>query len=377
MKLTPGAYIILQLNTDKPALARCTHAEGDDLRAVLEKEKDKDSKSPPIVKFQKTDLIAVLGKRPKVGGAYGLKIEPLVRRENFKFWGDARIYNWFDDHQMELLREVLDKAYRKLKKLNVIGSIPFELEVRQPQGKYAGMYKFRPKAETDVLIVKPTLTMDQMDYYLFHEYAHGIWYRMLTPKMRLRWVRMYTDYTTLLEIKEKELKTLREDVEAEGSIRAYMAGAEDETKLQLKEILKHITTIHGITVKHLEWVLENDESLEDYWPTNIEMSEKEMVISDYAKKSPEEFFAEAVSFKFLERRIPKKIEELYEKTMARLIKSGPAPVEEAKKDQKKKKDDNSTPPKSVRIDHGSPMAPDSKRPVTKKKKKGARKEGLA
>lgn len=382
MKLQQGAYIILKLNTDKPQLARCTRAEGDDLKAVLEKEKDKDEKSPPVIKFQKTDLMAVLGKRPKVGSVYGLKIEPLVRREAYRGWGDARLYNWFDDHQLELLKDGLEDAFKKLKALRVTGQFKVELEIRQPQGKFAGMYKFRPKAETDILIVKPETNMENLDYYVFHEYAHGIWYRMMTPKMRLRWIRLFTDYTTLLEMQEKELASLMEDIEAEGSIRAYQKGAEEETKLQIKEILKHIMQIHGIGVSHLDMMLENDESIIDYWPTNLEISEKEEPITDYAKKSPEEFFAEAVSFKFLGRRIPKKIEELYEKTMSRLTKGGIDTTEDAPAPAKKKKkreeetDEPKKKSKAIRINGDAPMQDEPKKD-RKKKKKGARKEGLA
>lgn len=369
MKLTAGAYLILKLNTNKPELARCTMAEGDNLKAVLEKEKDKDEKSPPVIKFQKSDIMAVLGKRPKVGSVYGLKIEPIVRREHYRGWGDARIYNWFDDHQLELLKDGLDDAYKKLKALRVVGQFKVELEIRQPQGKFAGMYKYRPKAETDILVIKPETNMEDLDYYVFHEYAHGIWYRMMTPKMRLRWIRMYTEYITLQEIKQKELKHILDAVDAEGSVRGFQKGAEDETKAQVKEILKHIMSIHGIGVSHLDMMLENGESIAEYWPTNIEMSEKEVSISDYALKSPEEFFAEAVSFKFLGRRIPKKIEELYEKTMSRLYKGGVDTTEEAPKKKKKDSDEPEKKSKSIRINGDAPE-------LKKKKKKGSRKDGL-
>ena len=374
MKLVQGSYCILKLSDNKPQLARCTYAENGKFKAVLEKEKDKDEKSPPVINFEKEDIMAVLGKRPKVGSVYGLKIEPLVRREHFQFWGDSRIYNWFDDDQFKLLKTALSDAYKTLKKLGVAGYFKVELEVRQPQGKYAGMYKFRPKGDTDILIVKPDLTMDGLEYLLHHEYAHGIWYRMMTPKMRLSWVKLYHKYIKLQQIKEDELKHILEEIESNGSIRGYMREAEDETKAQIKEVLKHIKNIHSFDTSHLEMMLENDESISEYWPSAIEMSEKETCITEYARKSPEEFFAEAIAHKFTNRLLPKRVEELYAKTMARLKKGAITTVDEADDEEEKptKKIDKKK-SKSVRIDH-SGMGNDEEK--ARKKKKDKRKKTL-
>lgn len=356
MKLQQGSYVILKLSDNKPQLARCTFADGGTYKGVLEKEKEKDEKSPPVIKFEKEDVMAVLGKRPKVGSVYGLKIEPLVRREHLRFWGDSRIYNWFDDDQFKMLKAGLDNAYKKLKQLGVAGYFKVELEIRQPQGKYAGMYKHRPKAEVDIMILKPELAMEDLEYVTFHEYAHGIWYRMLTPKIRLLWVKLYHKYIHLQEVKEKELQEILGEVESAGSVRGFMREAEDVTKGQLKEVLKHILNVHGLNVSHLEMLLENEESIAEYWPSIIEMSEKETCITEYARKSPEEFFAEAIAHKFSGRILPRKVEELYEKTMSRLAK-GYVSVEtddadEKPKKKKKKDSDNDEAPKkskSVRI----------------------------
>jgi hypothetical protein len=231
-----------------------------------------------------------------------------------------------------------------LKKFAVAGYFKVELEVRQPQGKYAGMYKHRPKGDTDILIIKPDLTMDGLEYLIHHEYAHGIWYRMMTPKMRLSWVRLYHKYITLQEIKEKELQDILADLEASGSVGGFLREAEENTKAQVKEVLKHILNVHGLNKSHLEMMLENDESISEYWPSSIEMSEKETCITEYARKSPEEFFAEAIAHKFTGRMLPKRVEELYEKTMSRLAKGVVTQTDEAAEDseekpkKKKKKD---------------------------------------
>lgn len=372
MKLQQGAYVILKLS-NKPELARCTVADGDSYKAVLEKEKDKDEKHPSAVNFSKTDVMAILGKKPKVGSVYGLKIEPLIRRASFKGFSYVRIYNWFDDEQMRLLEEGLEDAYEQLKKLRVTGQFKFELEVRQPQGKFAGMYKYRPKAETDIIIVKPELTMEGLDYIVFHEYAHGIWYRMMTPKMRLWWVKLYHEYIKLQQIKEAELKSILGEVESSEGIRSFQREADDETKVQLKEVVKHIMNVHSLSINHLEMMLENGESIAEYWPTSLEMSEKEEAITDYAKKSPEEFFAEAIAHKFSGRKLPKKVEELYSKTMSRLVKGGVETAEDAEEKPSKKKDktkdkkkDKSKASDSVRF---SQDAPDEDAPKKKKKKK--------
>lgn len=372
MKLQQGSYVILKLS-NKPELARCTFADGDTFKAVLEKEKEKDEKSPPVIQFQKQDIMAVLGKKPKAGSIYGVKVEPIVRRVAYKFWGDVRIHNWFEDHQLDMLQEGFANAYAVLKKLRVTGQFKVEVEIRQPQGKYAGMYKHRPKAETDILIIKPETHMEKLEYIIFHEYAHGIWYRMMTPKMRLRWIKLYHEYITLQEIKEKELKGLLGDVESTGTLRGFQREAEEDVKLQLKEVIKHIKSVHGLSINHLEMILENGESIEEYWPTNIEMSETEVCITDYARTSPEEFFAEAIAHKFSGIKLPKKVEEAYEKTMSRLVKGGvdtSEPEEEAPKKKKKKAKEDDKPSKSVKISY-------SGEGEKKAKKKKKRKEGLS
>lgn len=345
-KLKQGAYVILNVG-NKSELAKCVFADGDVFKAVLEKEKEKDEKSPPVVKFERSDVMAVLGQRPRVGSVYGIKIEPLVRRlEGMKFWGPIRIYNHFEDHQIKILKQELNDAYEQLKKLRVTGGFKFELEIRQPQGKYAGYYKHRPKAETDILCVKPELNFEGFQYIVYHEYAHGIWYRMFTAKMRFSWVKLYHKYITLQEVKDKELKSILGDIESAGSIRDFLSDADEESKIIVKKALKHINEVHGLTKMHLEMALDNGDSLSGYWPSFLELSETETTITDYAKKSPEEFFAEAVAHKFSGRKLPKPIEELYEKSMSRLVKGGGNVVEkdddEPKKLKKKKKVEDET-----------------------------------
>lgn len=383
MKLVAGSYVILKLANNKPELIRCTVADGNEFKGVVEKEKEVDGKSATVLTFEKNDVMAVIGKKPKVGKVYGLNIEPLVRREHYRFWGDARIYNWFDDEQSKLLKAALEEAYHVLKKLRVAGPFKVELEVRQPQGKFAGMYKHRPKADTDILIIKPEKAMEDLRYIIFHEYAHGIWYRMMTPKMRLSWVKMYHKYITLQEIKSKELKDILGEVESLGSIRAFMRECDEDTKLQLKEIVKHITNIHSLSVSHLEMLMEDGESLSEYWPSNIEMSEKEVAITDYARKSPEEFFAEAIAHKFSDRKLPKAIEELYAKTMSRLVKGAHGveaqeeiDEEEAsakKKKKSKNKEKESTkdkkPSKAIKVSYDGPDEEPARKGKKDKRKK--------
>jgi hypothetical protein len=364
-KLVQGAYIILSVG-NKSELAKCTFADGDTFKAVLERDKEKDEKSPPVVKFERSDVMAVLGKRPKNGSVYGQKIEPLVRRLDVPYWGSVRLYNFFEDHQIKMLKDELKVAAEHLKKLRVTGMFKAEVEVRQPQGKYAGYYKYRPKAETDILCVKPENTFEGFSYIVFHEYAHGMWYRGMTAKMRFAWVKLYHEYVTLQEIEEKELEDILGEIESAESIRAFQAEADDESKLVLKKVLKHINEVHGLNVKHLEMALENGDSIKEYWPSFIEMSETEACITDYARKSPEEFFAEAIAHKFEGRKLPKKVESLYEITMARLVKGGGAEVKREKKEEEVKKKKKKISDEEVDVDGGNKL----------KKKKKKRMDGL-
>lgn len=327
MKISPNDYLLLQIGGSKPLLVRCTEADTKPFKAVKEIKTDDGSDRAggalkhETVEFHHRDVLSNLGRAPKVGSVYGVKIEPLVRQLGVPGWENVKIYQHFDDEQLKTLAHELKVAAKRLRELRV-GGLRHLVEVRQPHGKYAGYHKFRPKSDVDILCVKPDENMEAFQYVVFHEYAHGMWHRMLSPRMRLRWIQLYHEYITLQEILQDELVEILDAIITAGSISSFMKDCDDNSLLIAKDALRHINRVHGLNRHHLELALENGESIAEYWPSSLELSEKETCITDYARKSPEEMFAESMAFHFCGRMIPKKIMALVEKTLSNLIRGG-------------------------------------------------------
>ena len=347
MKINQGDYLILRMGV-RAELARCTKAEDKKYTAVLEKEsKDVEGSAKiDVVEFEYRDVLTNLGRHPEVGTVYGQKIEPLKKQFTAgNAWTNIKLYQDLTETEEEALKHELVVASKRLRALGVHG-LKHVVEVRNPQGKYAGYHKYRPKGEVDILCVKPEKNLEGLQYLIFHEYAHGMWHRSINARTRLRWIQLYHEYITLQAVLGTELEEVLSEVTSAGSIKDFLSDCDDQSLLIVKDALRHISHVHSLNKKHLELALVQGESIEAYWPTSLELSEKETCITEYARVSPEEFFAEAFAFHFCGRKVPKKIEAVINTTLGRLIKGGssvparkakPSPEEDTSKVVKKKK----------------------------------------
>lgn len=317
MKLDLGDYVIVQLNDKQKALARVVTCGDKKVQIRLEKDNDD---APPI-DIKPKEVVANLGAVPKNGTMYGIKVEPLIKvidAGKSQFWGEIRIYRQFDDGEMKTLKKNMDGFVDKIKERN-LPKLKIETEIRNLNGAMLGCYKHRPKGECDILEIRPTPDTD-FNYIAGHEYAHGLWFRNLTPKARINWVKAYHENIVLRKSTEEELNSILEGVHTEGDIGAYARSCDEETLTVLKACIRHIKQVHGIDRKHLDTMLMLGDSIEEYWPEAVELGDKQTVISKYATKSPEELFAEAFAFKFIGRKLPSKLDTFMQKTLATLIK---------------------------------------------------------
>lgn len=316
MKINSTDYLVLKIGT-KNQLVRCTKViDGSQYSGTLDSKNPEEK--PEHIKFEAQDVIANLGRAPAIGSVYGQKIEPMVKRLSITGWEEVHLYQHLDDAQEEELSHELSVVAKKLRQLGVAG-LNHIVEVRQPSGKYGGSHKFQPKSETDILCVKPISNLEGLHYLMFHEYAHGIWHRMLSPKTRMRWVQLYHEYIHLEDVQSADLAQLLEEIESHGSISVFMRDCDDRSLVIVKDVLRHIQHVHGLNKKHLELLLDHEEDLECYWPASLELSEKETCLTEYARKSPEELFAESLAFNFCGRLVPKKIQTYIDKTLSNLI----------------------------------------------------------
>jgi hypothetical protein len=60
---------------------------------------------------------------------------------------------------------------------------------------------------------------------------------------------------------------------------------------------------------------QNSKALSAIWPTSAAISHSDSLISEYAKTSVQELFAEAFAYHFTGKELPKTIKKLLEKTV--------------------------------------------------------------
>lgn len=318
MKVIPGEFVLVKGlgNTDRPKLVKCSDLDGRDAHGVLDiPNKDDDSKS---VSFDVRDIVANLGKYPRAGSVFGVKIEPLLKTVKDKRFGEIRIYQKLNEDQLDRLMFELKTFYSELKHKGHTG-IPYQIEIRNPQGKYQGYYKYLPKSDYDILCAKPDANMEGLQYIFSHEHAHGIWGRRFNARQRNRWIKLYHQYVALSEASEDDLQQIMEEIQGVGNISEYLRDADDETRSIVKACLRYINQVHGLSKHHLDTALSIQESLEDYWPvTPLDFSQKEIAVTDYATKSPEELFAESYAFWYMKRPLPKKADSLLTDSLSKL-----------------------------------------------------------
>ncbi len=324
MNINKGDFLVVEV-AGKRHLMKVREQEGKEVTGLNQKMKrSADGRYEKKLPFtvRKSNIIVNLGKAPMPGTVYGVKIEPLYRRETTNTCGDILFFVDFDDKLVARTKKSLIKTYKKLKAKN-LGGVPAEIEIRKAEGKYAGYYSFLPKAENDVLCIKPNfemMTPSDLDYVIAHEYAHGIWFRMMRPDNIAKWIALYDKHMALTSVGEEDLQEVLNEVTDAGSVRAYMKECDEETLLIVKAALRHIRSVHGVDRKHLDMLLRHSHPIEEYWPEYVEFSEKNVMVSEYAQKSPEELFAEAFAFWFTGKNLPTEVRKLLDRSLSQLVK---------------------------------------------------------
>jgi hypothetical protein len=319
MQIKAGDYLVLNVVLGKRVLAKCTavSAEGKRYKARIESIKQSDDEEPPI-EFKAKEVVANLGHSPTAGSVYGIKVEPVRERLDHPFWGQISVHHPLNDDHRKTLKKVMHEVSTKLKTMHM-PALKLETQIRTQTAKMAGFYRYYPKAENDVLCVKIDEDMSDLEYKFSHEFAHGIWFRSFTPKMKMAWVNLFHTAVEISSYSDKDLSTLLEDIKTNGDIRSFAKENPDDLPV-LKAIFRYIKQTHAMDRSHFEMALMLGEDVDQYWPTSLELGDKQTLLTKYAMKSPEELFAEAFSLKFIGKKLPKTVDGLLDQCMRRLLK---------------------------------------------------------
>lgn len=272
--------------------------------------------------IRRKDVVAALGFRPNFGTAYGCRIEPFLRTVESEAWGSLHFFTKLSPEDKEKLKVGLTTVMKKLRHHGLQGFLPIDIEIRVTKGKYAGMYKhFGSPEKQDRMILHPS-DWSSSAYVVAHEAAHGVWFNLLTAKQRAKWIELYHAYLTVAECDSETVKALRNDFcgQTEEHVRDFKGQLEEDEALVFELCIEHITSYHGLSIVNIDSLIdaESGDVLKKMWPTSkVLKTDWEYPISEYAAKSVEEFFAEALSFHLTGKQIPKKVRALLDATVQR------------------------------------------------------------
>jgi hypothetical protein len=253
-------------------------------------------------------IVANLGPEPVWGSAYGVKIEPYKNTEHLKPWGDIHYFLGLEEHERSRLIKNLTLVSDKLREMGLTHHLPIEIHIRPPKGKYHGWYKKHRGESLDTMTLMPAdWDNKSLRYIIAHEIGHYVEFNFFTPRVKKMWIKAYHDFVRLKNIPDEFIKNSKEKIEESKEIDSVYQDLDEEDQGYLDVIFGWVEEHHHLTAEHLDTLLATGNSLTPYWPNvSLSSSDVEVVVTDYAKKNPEELWAEAFAHHVNKIKIPKK-----------------------------------------------------------------------
>lgn len=316
-------YLVARVTEKRKALVRAKAPASKDedwpIQVVVSNEKQ-DSDEAETFEVELADVLANLGEYPQDGSVHGVKIEPWHETIRHKFWGDIHIYREMKAKEKDHLVAHLDRCSAGLKNKHLDGFLPIRMEIRPRKGSYAGHYK--SSKDIDEIVLHPKDMVEDTGYVIFHESGHGVWFRQLSTESKARWVKLYHQCVKLIKANPDTANKLVIDFcSSRVSIKDFKANLRDTDSSLFDEMLGWARKVHRLRKEDFDTMISAGwgEELQAYFPTgDIMISEIESVITDYAMKNPDEFFAEAFAFYLQDRPLPVSVKKLMRSTIAEL-----------------------------------------------------------
>lgn len=268
-----------------------------------------------VLEFLRDQVVCNLGTDPAPGNLYGQQIEPFFRTA-VSSAGSVHFFYRVSKKEKDSLIDTLNKVYDKMKTKGLRDIFPLTIECRPVKGNTYGSYKVGKKGDNDVMCLRPSIECD-LNHVVFHELGHPVWKHLFTETTRAKWIRAYHKQVKVSRLTARDSRSLLKKVMADRLVlKDFAANLEDDSKIVLKEIVKHIKKVHGLSPRDIDTMILADEDITEFWPTtDMEVSEIRSDVSDYSKKSPEEFFSEIFSFYMIRKDIPERVKKLLEKSL--------------------------------------------------------------
>jgi len=290
------SYIIAHPKGDKrPSLFRVIKQGGSTLRCQAT-DATRFDKSVSLRDVRQSEIVVALSDKPMYGTVYGVLVEPALRREPVRGWGNVTFFADMDDSSKTRLSKALQVAFAKMKAWGLAREwFPIETEIRNPKGRVLGTYSYRPRG-TDRLVLRPLqgISTRELVKIIVHECAHGVWHRVLTAQDRAKWIDVYNKCRAVRTVEVGKIKQFIRGMREMGSLRDFTKECDDKDQVALGMYVDWLKKVHGLDRFDIQDMLASGENppIPD---THLHVGSLKAPITLYSKESASEMFAEAMS----------------------------------------------------------------------------------
>lgn len=296
---TVGEWVIVQVDPDKPkkTLAQVTKVGQDAIGVVLEKGREKED-TEERYKLGMNQVFMNLGPAANsdfVGmSIMGVKLEFFVKKKETEL-GMAYFMTEIEKENWKAFQKGIARTKEILGSMYMLDRLaPVEFRFKKPGGQYAGMYRVTGEDMDVIEIMLKRYHPTDVLWVLLHEFCHGVHAYMLSKDEWAGWIRLYHKYVTVMHDTEMVTEVLNDYI-SKGE--DYEPANEDHEMI-FDECMSYIADKHFLEQEYLDDLLRvgDSETIKRIWPKTADLAKQEEVITEYAKKSPVEFFCEAFAF---------------------------------------------------------------------------------
>lgn len=280
-------------------------------------------------------VISNIGKNPPAGNVYGKKVKILYKKTTPKKWPESELRYYIPpiSSTVVVIKHAISGLASELKAQNLYSKIKVDFEIHAKGGKHTGFYQQISQDVTPIIAFK-AWDNENINYLetARHEAGHAIWFQAMRTSLKAEWIEMYDKVIKPISIPSKKVQKFLVDMEGSSSLDEYYDTLEDDDRSDFDEILGYIYSVWGLDNDSIDTLIATGRSLKKYWPSiDLARSTKlPELLTEYATKSPVEFFPEAFSMYLGGAKLPPGIGDLMSKTLDKVRKASPKELSKVK-----------------------------------------------
>lgn len=276
-------------------------------------------------------VVANLGPKPSFGKVYKADVEPYTATLQTKCF-KLPIIDMVGMDEGEA-KKVLSAAVKLRKVAKKYGFAKYirniQVLVKPGLTNAAGMWAMKKDQGERIILFLPCT--DRLadnalpfDYVFFHEIGHHFWNLYMKPEEQARWVKLHRRGLSVEDISATKVTQLRAALEQAGSIKDYRKELDEEEKKIFSKVLSTVCKTMNVKPSEIDVLLAAGDNLSDHWITTpVPMSNSKIIITEYARKNPQELFAECVAHVFAGMEMPEKLGKITTNAIRKACERGP------------------------------------------------------